>query len=162
MVKTRHGFTLIEVIIVIAILGILASVVPKLIIQIVRFTSLHSAKTAIQRDARASLDNINRFLRQGQSSTVVIDQVTGEAPFSRISFTGINSQRYMFYQQGTKLYQVSVSTTMLTDNLRYLAFTYPRTDDITIISVAMTMEKATYEGGTKALELSIEKVRVMN
>ena len=31
-----------------------------------------------------------------------------------------------------------------------------------IIAVAMTMEELSYEGTTKALELSIEKVRVMN
>ena len=54
------------------------------------------------------------------------------------------------------------SSVAITGNLRYIAFTYPRSDDPTIISVAVTMEKATYEGGTKALELSIEKVRIMN
>jgi len=62
-----------------------------------------------------------------------------------------------FYQQGTVLYQVAQSTTAISQNLHYIAFTYPRTDDPTIISVAITMEKATYEGGYKALELSIRK-----
>jgi prepilin-type N-terminal cleavage/methylation domain-containing protein len=158
----ERGFSLAEMLITVAIVGMVLLVVPRLIINTVRFISLYQAKTAIQRDARAALNNINRLLRQAQSSSVVIDQVSNQAPHSRISFTHISGQGYQFYQSGTKLYSVGISTAMLTDNLRFITFSYPRTDDPTIISVAITMEKATYEGGTKALELSIEKVRVMN
>jgi hypothetical protein len=46
--------------------------------------------------------------------------------------------------------------------LRYIAFTYARTDDPSILSVSITTEKETYESGTKALQMAIEKVRVMN
>ncbi len=66
----------------------------------------------------------------------------------------------MFYQNGKSLYQVAGSTTLISNNVQYIAFTYPRTDDPTIMSVALTMEKATYQGGYKALELSIQKVRI--
>lgn len=163
--KNRHlqaGFSLTEVMIVVAILGVVFTMGPTLLRQVMRFYYLHNAKVEIQRDARTCLDTVNRFVRQAQSSSVTIDQISGQPPFSRISFSLIDGQTMSFYQQGTTLYQVAQSTTPITRNLRFIAFTYPRSDDPTIISVAMTMEKATFEGGTKALELSIEKVRVMN
>ena len=166
MVKRRlrsiGGFSLAEAMMVIAILGITFSLGPTLLTHVMRFYYLHNAKVEIQRDAREGLDLINRFLRQGISSTITIDQLTGQPPYSRITFTTMAGQQMLYYQKGTSLYQVAQSTTMISQNLRYIAFTYPRSDDPTIISVAMTMEKATYLGGTKALELSVEKVRVMN
>lgn len=159
---SQDGFTLTESLIVVAILGIVFMVGPRLFTQVMRFYFLHDAKIEIQRDARASLDVINRMLRQATSTSIVVDQVTGQPPYSRVSFTTVQGQNMMFYQSGSSLYQVARSTTTLSKNLRYIVFTYPRSDDPTIVSVAITMEKATYQGGTKALELSVEKVRVMN
>jgi hypothetical protein len=147
---------------VLAIIGVVAVIGPRIMVQLVRFYYLHNAKIEIQRDARVSLDIINRFLRQATASSVVIDQAPGQPPYSRIAFKTIQGQSMMFYQQGTIFYQVAASTTTLSQNLRYIAFAYPRSDDPTIISVAITMEKGTYQLATKALELSIEKVRIMN
>jgi len=158
----RKGFSLPELAIVLAILGVIATLAPRIFIQAYRFYYLHAAKVEIQRDARASLDEINRFLRQGISTSMTIDQDTNQPPWSRIRFRTVQGQTIKFYQSGHTLYSVNVSTTVLSRNLQYISFTYPRTDDPTILSVSMTMQKDTYEGGNKALELSIEKVRVMN
>jgi Tfp pilus assembly protein PilW len=160
--KKRAGYTLVEAMIVCAIIGMVVVAAPTLFTQVYKFYQLHNAKVEIQRDARAALDIINRFLRQAKSYTVVVDQISGQPPFSRISFTTIEGQNMIFYQSGNTLYQVAQSTTAISQNLHYIAFTYPRTDDPTIISVAMTMEKNTYQGLYKALELSIEKVRIMD
>lgn len=116
---------------------------------------------------RASLDSINRFTRQAQSATVVIDNAAGQPPTSRIQYQMVNSTgatvSMSFYQSGKKLYMNNNgNVSMLSDNLAFIAFTYPRSDDITIISVAMTMQSPTFRGGKKALQLSIQKVRVMN
>jgi prepilin-type N-terminal cleavage/methylation domain-containing protein len=157
-----QGFSLVEMMMVVGILGLVAFTAPTLIIQVSRFYQLHNAKVEIQRDARAALDIINRFLRQATSYSIGVDQISGQPPYSRISFRTLDGQNMSFYQQGTSLFQVARSTTAICKNLRYIAFTYPRSDDPTIISVAMTMEKSTYQGGSKALELSIEKVRIMN
>jgi uncharacterized protein (TIGR02599 family) len=164
MVKKKHqnGFTLVEMMMTVAILGIIAMVGPEIIVQTIRFYQLHEAKIEIQRDARACLDLIDRFLRQAQSATVVVDQATNQPPYSRVTFTTIQGQGMSFYQSGNTLYQVAQSTTVISENVQYIAFTYPRTDDPTIISVALTMQKSTYQGGSKALELSIQKVRVMD
>lgn len=153
---------MIELIMTSAILSLLALMVTPLMIHMVRFYRLNSARVEIQRDARTCLDTINRFLRQANSSSVVIDQLSGQPSHSRISFTTYSGRNLSFYQQNTTLYKVDTSTIPISGNLRFLAFSYPRSDDPTIISVVVTMEKATYEGQRKALELSIQKVRVMN
>ena len=158
----RSGFSTIELMIVMAILGAIVMIGPRLFINLTRFYQLHNAKVEIQRDARASLDILNRFLRQAQSYTVVVDQASGQPPYSRISFRTVSGQSLSFYQSGRSLFQVAQSTTTISKNVRYIAFTYPRSDDPSILSVALTMEKATYEGRNKVLELSIEKVRIMN
>jgi prepilin-type N-terminal cleavage/methylation domain-containing protein len=160
--NSRSGFTLMESLMVAAIIGVVVLIGPKVMVNLVRFYNLHTAKIEIQRDARVALDLINRLLRQGKSYTVVIDQATNQPPYSRISFETVSGEDVTFYQKGTELFIVNPSTVAISKNLRYIAFTYPRSDDPTIVSVAITMEKATYQGGKKALELSIEKVRVMN
>ena len=167
VVKKRKGVTLMELMLTVAILGIVAGVGAPLMYQTTNFWRLTSARFAIQRDVRTSIDMINRFTRQAKGSTVVIDSAAGQPPFSRIQFQYTNSSgndtTMYFYQSGKKLYMNNGGTiTMLSENLAYIAFTYPRTDDTSIVSVAMTMQSPTYRGGKKALQLSIQKVRIMN
>ena len=50
----------------------------------------------------------------------------------------------------------------LTIYLAYLAFTFPNTNDMTIVTVALTFEKDIYLGRSKALHMASEQVRVMN
>jgi prepilin-type N-terminal cleavage/methylation domain-containing protein len=168
MVKIkRKGYTLMEMMMTVAIMGIVMGIAAPLMLQMTNFWRLTSARYAIQRDVRTSLDTINRFTRQAQSATVVIDNASGQPPFSRIRYNYTNTDEntvvVSIYQDGKKLYiNNNGSISMLSDSLAYIAFTYPRTDDISIISVAMTMQSPTYRGGKKALQLSIQKVRVMN
>ena len=163
----KRGYTLSEVMITVLIMGILAGTSAPIMVRVTNFWRQTTARANIERDVRISLETINRWLRQAQRKTVKIDQVTGQPPFSRISFSSMKSQSVTFYQDGSKLYQVVSSgtvttTSLLSNNVGYIAFVYPRTDDISIVSVAMTMQAPTYLGGKKALQLSIQKVRVMN
>ncbi|MBI4057589.1 MAG: prepilin-type N-terminal cleavage/methylation domain-containing protein [Elusimicrobia bacterium] len=162
LITAVRGYTLAEMMIVVAIIGVIFTLGPNLMVQTIRFFQLSRARIEIQRDGRESLDIINRNLRQARSSTVTVDQVTGQPPFSRIRFTTIDGRTMIFYQQNKNLYQIEGGTKTLSGNLRYIGFTYPRSDDATILSVAITMEKETYQGGAKALQLSVQKVRVMN
>ena len=68
-----------------------------------------------------------------------------------------------YYQSGNKLIQVGgTAASTLSGHLRYLAFTFPHSDDMTIVSVSVTLEEAIYEGQTKALHVASERVQVMN
>lgn len=161
--KKTKAYTLVEVIMVVAVMSIVVMGTFTILTNFTRFWRTNQAKIDVQRDSRIVLSLINRRLRQAQQSGITIDQVTGAPPWSRITFTDVNSSSVSYYQSGTRLYQtVDGKTIMLGDNLRTLRFTYPSTDDGAIIGVSVCFEKATYEGGTRTLQMSIDKVRVMN
>jgi hypothetical protein len=134
-----------------------------LLIGIQNFFLMTSARYEIQRDARTTLDTMNRYLRQAKANTIVIDTPSGQGPYSRVRFRHVDGRYMEFRQSGSSLIQVidsKVST--ISKNLVYIAFTYPRTDDPTIVSVSITMGKSIQLGRRKVLELTIQKVRVMN
>ncbi|MBI4424845.1 MAG: prepilin-type N-terminal cleavage/methylation domain-containing protein [Elusimicrobia bacterium] len=160
--REPRGFTLIEVMLVVAITSILASGGAVVLTQVFRFFRQTQARIEIQRDARAVFDQISRTLRSARASTIVIDQLTNQPPYSRITFTRIDGTALSYFQNGDTLYQVSGGTKSLCGNLRYIAFSTPRTDDDNIVSISLTLEKATYNSQTKALQLSVEKVKVNN
>ena len=157
-----------ELMIVVAIMGIVLLAAPKIFKNAFRFVRLSFARAEIQKNARGSLQNINRELRQAIASSIVIDQLTGMPPHSRITFTRYrpddSTREVSYYQNGKKLY-LSIEGAdgkIVADKLKYIAFSYPKTDDDSIISVSLTFEKETYEGASKALQMAVEKVRIMN
>lgn len=162
--KNRRGYTLTEMLLVVAILGIISSLGPLLLNNMQNFYLMTTARNDIQRDARAALDVMNRFVRQGKQSTITIDNGTGGGgPYSRIRFKHVDGRYVEFRQSASNLLQtVNATTTILSKNLIYVAFTFPRTDDPSIVSISLTMGKSIQLGRRKVLELTIQKVRVMN
>lgn len=163
MRRSQYGYTLVELLLVVAIVGIISSVGPLMLTQLQNFYLMTTARSEIERDARNSLDLINRMLRQGVDGTIVIDTPSSQGPYSRIRFRHVDGRYIEFRQSGNNLISVIDSnSSTVSSNLVYLAFTVPRTDNPTIISVSMTMGKAIQLGRRKVLELTIQQVRVMN
>jgi prepilin-type N-terminal cleavage/methylation domain-containing protein len=161
--RKRRGYTLIEMMISVSILGIIATVGPTLLVSLQNFYLMTTARSEIQRDARVALDNINRFLRQAVYSSVTIDTPTAQGPYSRIRFKHVDGRYMEFRQNGNQLIRVIGTTeSIISRNLLYVAFSYSRTDDPSIVSVSMTMGKNIQLGKRKVLELTIQKVRIMN
>lgn len=161
--KLTRGVTLVEMMIVVAILGVVFSMGTNMYLQVRRFFFLNSTRAELQRDARTVMGLMTRRLRQAQSDTLIIDNYSNQPPYSRIFFTDVDSKNVTFYQNNKNLMMVvNGSTSTLAGNLRYMAFALPRSDDLGIVSVSMTLEKNTYEGQKKALHMASEKVRVMN
>lgn len=163
MKDARRGYSLVELLMVVTILGVLSSVGPLLLTQLQNFFLMTTARNDIERDARSSLDTINRYLRQAVSGTIVIDTPTSQGPYSRIRFKHVDGRYMEFRQAGSNLIQVNATTnSTISRNVVYIAFTFPQSDNPTIVSVSITMGKSIQLGRRKVLELTIQKVRVMN
>lgn len=162
--RKRSGYSLMELMMVVAILGIISSVGASLMLQTNRFFIFTRTRLDLQREARSTMYVMTRELRQAQSNSIIMDRLSASQPFySRITFTKIGGATMTFQQNGNQLEQVVGTKKMtLSRNLRYLAFTFPRSDDLTIVSVSVTLEEAIYQGQKKALHMASEKVQVMN
>lgn len=161
--RGRLGYTLVELMMVVAIVGSVSTVGPLLLTQLQNFYLMTTARNDIERDARNSLDFMNRFLRQAVDGTIVIDTPSSQGPYSRIRFKHVDGRYVEFRQNGNQLLAiVANNTTVLSQNVVYVAFTFPRSEDPTIVSVSMTMGKAIQLGRRKVLELTIQQVRIMD
>lgn len=170
MNKKTKGWTLVELLLTIVIFSIITLGTSTFMTQGIRNLRLVIAKIDIQREARLSLSIMNKELRQAIKSTVVVSRHnSSQPPYSKIVFETVKGTTVTYYQDGTNLYQEIYDgnkhfVTVLSKNLRYVHFVYPRTDDDGIIQVSACFEKIPYPYvvGAKALQVSIEKVRIMN
>src|SRR5450432_206132 len=103
MVKNNHGVTLMEVLVVVAIVGITAMLAPQIITSITKLFVLNRAKLELQREARAAMYVITRELRQAQSNTIIIDQTTNQPYYSRIRFTKSQGTAVTIAQSGSAI-----------------------------------------------------------
>lgn len=159
----RAGYTILELMVVVTILGVIAAVGPLLLTNVERFFDQDSARAELQRDARVALDQMNRTLRQASAATVIVTEGAGQPPYSKISFMLPDGTPVAFELENRRLLRVSGgSTSLLAGNVEYLAFTYPQSDDNTALSITMTLRKRVYGGGSTTLQAAIAKVRVMN
>jgi len=162
MVK-RKAFTLTEMMVTVAIMGILSTMGPTIFMNLHRFFLQHSARGEIQSEIRVIMDNMDRTIRQASAASVNVSQDTGSPPYSKISFTTIDGRSVVYKQSGRQLIQtIAGNTKALSKNIYYLAFTYPKTDTNTVVSISITLQKATFEGRTTAIQMAITKVRIMN
>jgi prepilin-type N-terminal cleavage/methylation domain-containing protein len=161
----RRGVTLMELMIVVAIISVLFAISAPMLQQANRMFIMTRVRIQLQQEARGIMYVLTRNLRQAQGGTLTISRANASQPFySKITFTKVQGGNpLVFQQEGVYLYQVLGGVKrVLTANLDYMAFTFPRSDDMGIISVSITLKKGIYEGRTKALHMASEKVRIMN
>jgi len=159
----KKGYTLVEAMITVAIIGVIGGIGYQVFNRFYQFYRLNSARTEIQREIRVILDNMNRKMRQAVANTANIYQDSGQPPYSRITFNTIDGSTITYKQVGRTLYEVvGERQTTLSKNLQYIAFTYPETDINTVMSISLTLEKQTYSMRDTALQMAITKVRLMN
>ena len=158
---SKGGYTLVELMVTVAILGIIGSVGSLITTKIFQAQMMSEAMLNIQTNAFATFDVVNKLLRQAQGSSIVIDQYdANEPPWSRVTFTIPNNPKsFTFYQKGQTLYIGNVPTF---NNLLSLYFSYPKTSDAQLINVSMTYQQSTGSGRSKALQLYIQNLTIQN
>ncbi|HNW44971.1 MAG TPA: prepilin-type N-terminal cleavage/methylation domain-containing protein [Elusimicrobiales bacterium] len=167
---SRRGVTLMEMMIVAGIITTLFAISAPLLLQANRQFIMIRTKLALQQEARGTMYILTRSLRQAKADSIVISRADASQPFySKITYTTeqssttLLSNTFTFQQEGSNLCQIlGGQRRVLSTSLSYLAFTFPRSDDMSMISVAITLQKNIYEGKTKALHMASEKVHVMN
>mgnify|MGYP000243218178 CR=1 FL=1 len=164
MKKKRGGWTLIELLIIIAILGILSVVVSNLLLHIWRFYRVSFVQKNLQEEARTILELITRNLRNGKHTSITIGRLDNtQPPCSKIDLTTIDNLRVSYYQRNRNLYEkINGNERILSKNITFFTAIFPRSDEMNIVSIALTLEQELYELKTKALHVASEKVMVMN
>ncbi|MBP7796938.1 MAG: hypothetical protein KA059_09210 [Elusimicrobiales bacterium] len=160
----RRATTLSELMAVVVIMSILVAVGVPVLNTVNQNIMMSKTRLSLQQDARNIMFLITRVTREAKASTVSISRYNTSEPFySKINFTTIDNRNYQFYQNGTNLFMVDNGRTrVLTSDLRYLAFTFPESSNLGIISISITLEKNLFSGKRKALHMASEKVRIMN
>ena len=160
----KKGWTLVEVLIVVTMVGVLSLSVSSIFYNIWQFYRISYAQKELQEEARVIMELITRNLRNGISNSIVISRYDDTQPYySKIDFYTIDGSRVSYYQIDRTLYQeINGNKKILSKNVTYFAITLPRTYELSIVSVAITLEKEVYELKKKALHMASEKVMVMN
>ncbi|MCX7905287.1 MAG: prepilin-type N-terminal cleavage/methylation domain-containing protein [Elusimicrobiales bacterium] len=163
MVK-RNSFTLIELMGVVVIVSIVISIGIPIVRSMNENIMMSRTRLTLQQDARNVMSILNRFLREAKASSIVVSRYDLSQPFcSYIRFTTIDSKTYEFYQSGKKLVlRQSNMTKILSEDVRYLAFTFPDSSNMYIVSVSITFERELFAGRKKAIHVASEKIRIMN
>jgi len=162
-VRCRRGYTLVEAMIVVTLIGILSFTGPQIMVQFQNFYLMTTARNDMQRDARTCVGLVARFLSQAYYRSIVIDTPNGEEPYSRLQFTHVDGRQFIYKKTGKQFIQtVNGENTVISGNVLHLGFMMPRSDEPGVITVAIGMSKGIQLGKSKSFDLTIEKIRVMN
>jgi prepilin-type N-terminal cleavage/methylation domain-containing protein len=168
--RKPNGFTMVEVMVVMAIMGILALAGSKLMTQIQNYFFISRARLVTQQEARNIITMVAQDLRQARSSTIAVSRDPGQPPASRVYFVkvgdpGMPDVPIVYVQRGAEFFRIQNNgvPVSMSKNVRFVAFTFPRTEiPRELISVSLTLERGIQQGKTKALHMASESIGVMN
>lgn len=158
------GMTLAEVLMAMAAIGIIALVIPQLLLGTYRFLRLSQTRLEVQRDSRSIMSIIETSVREASADTVTLTRHdAGEPPYSKIEFTNVDGETIRIYQSDGALYlEKGAQRRTLTGDLRFAAFAYAATTKDALLSAALCLEKTAYSGTDKNFFLSVQKMKVGN
>lgn len=164
MVKHRSGYTLVELMMVSAILALLFSLGSSLLMKANIFFRSSIGKMETQRDVRNLLTMISKEVRAAKWSQISLSRSdASQPPYSKISFTNTKGETVSIWQTGrTLVMQKNSDQIELSKHLRSIMFSFPSTTDPSLVRILLTIEKADGTGRSQALQLGGESVRVVN
>lgn len=138
----QSGITLVELIMVAAILGLLLSFLPKLIMQIGTQIRNSTGTIDLDRDLRTSMDVIQKKMIFARSSLVSLSTPAGEPLYSRLDFmTTTGKSISVFQRRGSLIYVENGKESLLSKNLVRLFFAYPNFSDKNTLQVGVIVGK---------------------
>lgn len=161
---SSRGYSLTELMITVAILGMTSMVVSQLLVSTFKLWKMNQTRLEVQRDARTALTLLESSLREASADTVVLTRnATGEPPYSKIGYTSVDGEAISFYQSaGQLIMQRAGRVKALTKDLRYVTFAYPDSSKDNLVSVALCLEKTAFGATKKDFYLSVQRIKVGN
>jgi prepilin-type N-terminal cleavage/methylation domain-containing protein len=167
--KNHRGVTLVELMIVVAVLGVVSTGVYSILSKGMQLWQMSKTRAEVEAEVRTVLDILGKDLREAQEATVVIDsENVSQPPYSKISFTDVNGASKSFYQIGRNLYLDTASgTSTLMRSLRNIMFAFAETsrpgeDEYAVLTVSLCAEGQYWGGQTRVYHMNLEKIRIMN
>ncbi|NIM03857.1 prepilin-type N-terminal cleavage/methylation domain-containing protein [bacterium] len=148
--EKQKGFTLIELAIVIALLGILGYAIVTFFTNTYRSWWQTSQQIDAQQKARAALDEMTRFIRQARPVTaLVVGEQAGEDDDTMITFTHIDGRQFQYYQSGDSLQRVvdGATTEVISEDLASIFFILDSTSSPTQVDISNLTVQTPVTGG---------------
>jgi prepilin-type N-terminal cleavage/methylation domain-containing protein len=132
--KNKNGFTLIELVIVIVIIGIAASIIGTMLLGVVKAWTFKFNRNDILWDGRLALDRMTREIRTIKTSTNVTT-----ANSSQFRFTDTGNKDITYSLSSTNLNRTEGATAnLLAADVSSLSFTYYNSSDTAIPSPSVS------------------------
>jgi prepilin-type N-terminal cleavage/methylation domain-containing protein len=142
--EKKKGFTLIELMVVVALLGILGYGIMKFFTNTYRIWWQASQQIDVQQKARAAMDEMTRFIRQARPVTgITVGEQAGEDANTMITFTHIDGRQISYYKSGDSLKRVvgGVTTDVIPEDLVSIYFVLDSTSTTSQVDVStLTVE----------------------
>jgi len=168
--KRNAGYTLVEMMMTVMVVGLISLAAPALFANVTRSVLLARAKTELQNEARAAIVRMNAGVKQALAGSIVVSSLNPtEPPYSRIAFSkvpraGGAPDVIAYFQRNGDLVETvnGVERPLLSKNLKDVHFTFPRSEDATLIDIHLALEKPVRGKETYVMRMSSQRIRVMN
>lgn len=161
----RSGMTLVEMLLVSAVIGLVVSFAPRSILNILQTVRLHFLQIELQGEGRTAIDLLGRRIRPAKADTVTLDRFSAADPeYSQIRFETLEGATVTFRQNGSLLELIEgIPPRGMTVARSVGRFTvsYPDIRSPSIIDVSLVLEKP-YGREMKSVEMSIDHMQLMN
>ncbi|WP_071521614.1 prepilin-type N-terminal cleavage/methylation domain-containing protein [Neomoorella thermoacetica] len=155
LVGGQKGFTLVEVVVALALLALLASTVLTLYLQAIVSWRQQEQAMDVQDNLRVAMDRMGREARQARSIKVYTHRIyTYENPPILVLNEGIQNEEIHYYQAGSNLYRVWQGiSNPLAGRINTIGFQYDATNRI----LKIELEGISESGRTITLSTTISQ-----